>query len=79
MNSDNRLTWDQFGARQAAEETGEEAEIQPKPAKKRPEPELSSLLLEAIHAAGARRGRLSRAERTRQATLLEVLIATMRR
>jgi hypothetical protein len=42
-----------------------------------PIPELSALLMQAIHLAGARRG-LSRAERIREATLLEVLSTTMR-
>ena len=55
----------------------EEPAIQPKP--KRQESSLSILLMQAIHLAGARRDRLSRAERIRELTLLEVLGETMRR
>jgi hypothetical protein len=40
---------------------------------------LSALLMQAIHVAGARRCRLSRAERIREQTLLEVLSETLRR
>ena len=43
------------------------------------EPSLSALLLQAIHLAGTRRGRLSRAERIREQTLLEVLTEAMRK
>jgi hypothetical protein len=76
----DRITWNDFTARQAAVEAGDEPEIQPKPAKnKRPEPSLSTLLMQAIHLAGARRGRLSRVERIRERTLLEVLTEAMRR
>jgi hypothetical protein len=35
--------------------------------------------MQAIHLVGARRGRLSRAERIRERTLLEVLTEAMRR
>jgi hypothetical protein len=35
--------------------------------------------MEAIHLAGARRGRIPRAERIREQTLLEVLSETLRR
>jgi len=76
-------TWDEFTARKAARETGEAlAEPMQPPTHKRPEAKeasLSTLLMEAIHAAGARRGPLSRAERTRELTLLEVLSEAMRR
>jgi hypothetical protein len=37
------------------------------------------VLLEAIHLAATRHGRLSRAERIREMTLLEVLSQAMRR
>jgi hypothetical protein len=74
------LTWDDFTARRTAPETGEEPAGQPKLARnKRQEPSLSALLLQAIHLAGARRGRIPRAERIREATLLDVLTTTMRR
>jgi len=76
-------SWDEFSARKAARETGEDlAEPIPPPSRQRREARessLSSVLLEAIHLAGARRGRLSRAERIREQTLLEVLTETMRR
>jgi hypothetical protein len=39
----------------------------------------TTMLMQAIHAAGARRGRLSRAERIPEQTLLEVLTEAMRR
>jgi hypothetical protein len=66
--------WDDFTARQTAPETGEEpARPMPLAENKRQEPSLSNVLLQAIHLAGARRGRLSQAERIREATLLEVL------
>jgi hypothetical protein len=76
-------TWDEFTARKAARETAEDLaeSIQPPP-RKRPEARessLSTLLLEAIHLAGARRGRISRAERIREMTLLEVLTEAMRK
>jgi hypothetical protein len=56
-----------------------------KPARKRgpggeaKESSLARLLMQAIHLAGTRRGRLSQAERIREQTLLEVLQAAMRR
>jgi len=78
MSSDNRLTWDSFSVRKAAEEAGEGPESQPK-RNKRPETTLSSILMQAIATANARRGRLSRAERIRQQTLLEILTESMRR
>jgi hypothetical protein len=81
MATQPNLTWDEFTARKAARETGEDESI-PLPPCKRPEgkePSLSALLLEAIHAAGIRRGRISRAERIREQTLFEVLGETMRR
>jgi hypothetical protein len=56
-------------------------EIQP-PLRKRPEakgPSLSALLMRAIHLAGSRRGRISRAERIREQTLLDPLGETIRR
>jgi hypothetical protein len=74
----DHVTWDEFTARQARE-TGEAGSIQPPPRREARESSLSALLLQAIHAAGARRGRLSRAERIREQTLLEVLGETMRR
>jgi hypothetical protein len=76
VQPDHAATWDEFSLRQAARETGEEPALPPKP--KRQE-SLSSVLLEAIHLAGARHGRLSRAERIREMTLLEVLSQAMRR
>lgn len=69
------ITWDGFNARQTAPETGEEPPSQ----RKRQEPSLATLLMQAIHLAGTRRGRLSRAERIREHTLLEVLSESMRR
>jgi hypothetical protein len=83
----DHVTWDDFTARQTAPEAGDlaaiasrsEPERRPKLARnKRTEPSLSALLLQAIQAAGVRRGRLSRAERIREATLLEVLSTAMR-
>jgi hypothetical protein len=74
----DNLTWDDFTARQAARETGGEDGSIPSPPRKK-ESSLSAVLLEAIHLAGARRGRTSRAERIREQTLLEVLSETMRR
>ena len=75
----DEITWDDFTARQTAPETGEEPAVQPKLARnKRSEPSLSTVLMQAIHLAGARRGRLSRAERIREQTLLEVLSVAMR-
>jgi hypothetical protein len=75
-------TWDEFSARRAGEDLADpRTDIQPPP-RKRPEAKESSLaavLMQAIHLAGARRGRLSRAERIREMTLLEVLSETMRR
>jgi hypothetical protein len=53
-------------------------EIQPPP-RKQAEAKLSGLLLEAIRLAGTRRGRIPRAERIREQTLLEVLTEAMRR
>jgi hypothetical protein len=77
----DRLNWDDFTAREEAREAGgDPASIQP--SRQRPEAKessLSTLLMEAIHEAGARRGRISRAERIREQTLLEVLGETMRR
>jgi hypothetical protein len=70
-------TWDDFTARRTAPETDEEPAIQPKP--KRQEPSLSAVLMQAIHLAGTRRGRISRAERIREQTLLEVLGEALRR
>ena len=89
MLPDNHITsWDDFAA---PKEAGDEAAGQPKPSgrnssRKRPkaaveakEPSLAALLTEAIHLAGARRRRLSQAERIREQTLLEVLTDAMRR
>jgi hypothetical protein len=77
LPDDHATTWDDFTARKTAEDAG-----QPQPAGRnspRKEPALSALLLQAIHLAGTRRGRLSRAERIREQTLLEVLTEAMRR
>jgi hypothetical protein len=79
----DHLNWDEFTARKAAREIGEDLaeSIQP-PLRQRPEASqssLSALLMQAIHLAGARRGRLSRTERIREQTLLEVLSETMLR
>ena len=74
----NEITWNDYNERLTAPETGEEAGPKPFAKNKREEPSLSALLMQAIHLAGARRGRLSRAERIREATLLEVLTTTMR-
>jgi hypothetical protein len=77
---DNLTTWDEFTARRAGEDLADHPRtgIQP-PLPKRKESSLSTLLIEAIHLAGARRGRLSRAERIREQTLLEVMTEAMRR
>jgi hypothetical protein len=78
----NHATWDEYTARRASEDLADPRTEIPPPPRKRPEARessLSALLLEAIHLAGARRGRPSRAERIREMTLLEVLSATMRR
>ena len=73
--------WDNFTARQIMEEP-DEAAIE-RPGKRRgaakASPSLSELLLQAIQAAGARRGRITRAERIREATLLEVLTTAIRK
>jgi hypothetical protein len=76
VQPDHVTTGDEFTARRTAPETDEEPAIQPKP--KRQEPSLSTVLMQAIHLAGARRGRISRAERIREQTLLEVLSVAMR-
>ena len=75
------ITWDEFTARRTAPETSEEPDSQLKSfaKNKRQEPSLSALLLQAIQLAGARRGRLSQAERIREQTLLEVLSVALRR
>jgi hypothetical protein len=78
VQPNNSTTWDEFTARQARE-TGEAESIQLPPRREAKGPSLSAVLLEAIHAAGARRGRISRAERIREMTLLEVLSETLRR
>jgi hypothetical protein len=81
VQPDHMTTWDEFTARKAARETGEDLaeSIPPPPRREARESSLSALLLQAIHLAGARRGRISRAERIREQTLLEVLRETMRR
>jgi hypothetical protein len=63
VQPDHIATWDEFDARRAAEETGEEPAGQAKPfgKTKRPEPSLATVLMQAIHLAGARRSRLSQA------------------
>jgi hypothetical protein len=75
-------TWDEYTARRASEDLADPRTEIPPPLRKRPEAReasLSALLLQAIHAAGARRGRISRADRIREQTLLEVLTEAMRR
>ena len=87
MQPDKVTTWEEYSARQAARETGEEFGGQPVKqtrARKRrtgeaKEASLAGLLLQAIQLAGTRRGRLSQAESIREQTLLEVLTATIRR
>jgi hypothetical protein len=77
---DHETTWDEFAARRAGEDLAAPRTRPPLP--KRPEAKessLSALLMQAIHLAGARRGRLSRAERIREQTLLEVLTEAIRR
>jgi hypothetical protein len=77
-------TWDEFQARKAAADPADLV-LEPalsKPRKRRPEPKestLADLLMQAVTLAGERRGRISRAERIREQTLLEVLSETMRR
>jgi hypothetical protein len=82
VQPDRLTTWDEFAARRAGEDLADpRTGIQP-PLRKRPEAKessLSTLLIEAIQLAGARRGRLSRTERIREQTLLEVLTVAMRR
>ena len=81
MQPDPVITWDEFTARRAGEDLDDPRTGIPPTPRKRPEakePSLSALLLEAIHLAGARRGRISRAERIRE-QLLEVLTEAMRR
>ena len=77
----DHITWDEFTARRTVPETGEEPDspLKPLAKNKRQEPSLADLLLQAIQLAGARRGRLSRAERIREQTLLEVLSVALRR
>jgi hypothetical protein len=78
----NLTTWDEFAARRAGEDLADpRTEVQPPPRQRTEarESSLSALLLQAIHLAGARRGRISRVERIREQTLLEVLGETMRR
>jgi hypothetical protein len=75
-------TWDDFTARRTGEEVADPRTGIQQPPPKRPEAKESSLsaaLMQAIHLAGARRGRISRAERIREQTLLEVLSEAMRR
>jgi hypothetical protein len=86
---DNITTWDDYTARQAARETGEDlagqlaGSIKPAHARKRrhggeaKESSLAGLLMQAIHLAVTRRGRLSQAESVREQTLLEVLTAAI--
>jgi hypothetical protein len=80
--NNNLTSWDEFAARRGGEDLADpRAEIQP-PSRRRPEAKessLSAVLIQAIQAAGVRRGRISRAERIREQTLLEVLSETMRR
>jgi hypothetical protein len=85
VQPDHVTTWDEYTARQAALETGEEfaGSIQQVRARKRraveaKEASLAGLLMQAIHLAGTRRGRLSQAESVREQTLLEVLTITLR-
>jgi hypothetical protein len=88
---DNITTWDDYTARQAAREAGEDlsshlaGSIKPVRTRKRcpggeaKESSLAGLLMQAIHLAGTRRGRLSQADSIREQTLLEVLTAAIRR
>jgi hypothetical protein len=81
VQPDSPQTWYDFNARKTGEELAD-PRIEPQtPHLKREskEPSLSTLLMQAIHLAGARRGRLSQAERVRERTLLEVLTEAMRR
>ena len=72
--------WDNFTARQIMEEPdGAAIDRQGKRRAAKTSPSLSALLLEAIQAAGTRRGRITRAEHIREATLLEVLTTAIRR
>ena len=76
---DHVNSWDDFTARRMAQEAGEpERQAKPFGKTKRPEPSLATVLMQAIHLAGARRGRLSLAERIRERTLPEVLTEAMR-
>ena len=82
MQPDPVTTWDEFTARREHEDLADLRTGIPPTPRKRPDAKgtsLSTLLLEAIHLAGARRGRLSRAERIREQTLLEVLTEATRR
>ena len=80
MHPDHIFTWDDFTAHKMAAETGEESDGLAKPfaKNKRQEPSLAAVLMQAIRLAGARRGRLTQADRIRERTLLEVLTEAMR-
>jgi hypothetical protein len=83
--SANNSTWEEFQARKAAADPSDlvlEPALSKAARKRRPEPKestLAALLMQAVTLASARRGRLSRAERIREQTLLEVLSEAMRR
>jgi hypothetical protein len=82
VQPDPVTTWEEFTARREREDLPDPRTGIPPTPRKRPEAKgtsFSALLLEAIHLAGARRGRLSRAERIREQTLLEVLTEATRR
>jgi len=81
MQPNHVTSWDEFTARQTAREADEDLveSIQPRKQPEAKQSSLATLLMQAIHLAGTRRGRLSRAERIREQTLLEVLTETMRR
>jgi hypothetical protein len=76
---DHETTWDEFAARRAGEDLADPRTVPPPKRPEAKESSLSALLMQAIHQAGTRRGRLSRAERIRERTLLEVLTEAMRR
>ena len=81
MQPDHLPGRDEFSARRAAQENGGDQSLETAPTRTRPAartPSLAEVLLEAIQVASTRRGRLSRAERIREATLLEVLSTAMR-
>ena len=79
MQPDHTTTWDDFTARKAVEDAQSIPAARGRQRRPAKASALSALLLEAIQVAGARRGRLSQAERVREQVLLEVLTAAIRR